>query len=357
MESDDLTFVKDEILRFCKNQEIKRAIMDSVGLLKLGNYDEIKSKIDSAMKAGADTDIGHEYKKDVIARYNEAARHTVTTGWDVIDDLMDGGLAPGELGVVMAPAGIGKSWMLINIGANAIKQNKTVIHYTLELNENYVGQRYDSVITGIAAQNLKNYTDDIEEKLKDISGELIIKYYPTKSVGVMGIKAHVEKTIMLGNKPDLIVVDYADLLKVSSKDKHEALEELYEDLRGMAGEYGVPVWTATQANRSALEDDIIEADKIASSYGKVMVSDFLMSLSRKVEDKLSGTGRGHVIKNRFGPDGITLPSKINTNNGQFNFFEPQTTQGRQTTQTMKTGDTLVKKNLAQKFKDLGGSLG
>ena len=357
MESDDLTFVKDEILKFCKNQEIKRAIMDSVGLLKMGSYDEIKSKIDSAMKAGADTDIGHEYKKDVVARYNEAARHTVTTGWDVIDDLMDGGLAPGELGVVMAPAGIGKSWMLINIGANAIKQNKTVIHYTLELNENYVGQRYDSVITGIAAQNLKNYTDDIEEKLKDINGELIIKYYPTKSVGVMGIKAHIEKTIMLGNKPDLIVVDYADLLKVSSKDKHEALEELYEDLRGMAGEYDVPVWTATQANRSALEDDIIEADKIASSYGKVMVSDFLMSLSRKVEDKLSGTGRGHVIKNRFGPDGITLPSKINTNNGQFNFFEPQTTQGRQTTQTMKTGDTLIKKNLAQKFKDLGGSLG
>ena len=357
MESDDLTFVKDEILKFCKNLEIKRAIMDSVGLLKMGSYDEIKSKIDSAMKAGADTDIGHEYKKDVVARYNEAARHTVTTGWDVIDDLMDGGLAPGELGVVMAPAGIGKSWMLINIGANAIKQNKTVIHYTLELNENYVGQRYDSVITGIAAQNLKNYTDDIEEKLKDINGELIIKYYPTKSVGVMGIKAHIEKTIMLGNKPDLIVVDYADLLKVSSKDKHEALEELYEDLRGMAGEYDVPVWTATQANRSALEDDIIEADKIASSYGKVMVSDFLMSLSRKVEDKLSGTGRGHVIKNRFGPDGITLPSKINTNNGQFNFFEPQSNQGRQTTQTMKTGDTLIKKNLAQKFKDLGGSLG
>lgn len=357
MESDDLTFVKDEILRFCKNQEIKRAIMDSVNLLKMGNYDEIKTKIDSAMKAGADTDVGHEYKKEVQLRYTEAARHTVTTGWDVIDDLMDGGLAPGELGVVMAPAGIGKSWMLINIGANAIKQNKTVIHYTLELNENYVGQRYDSVITGIAAQNLKNYTEDIEEKLKNISGELIIKYYPTKSVGVMGIKAHIEKTIMLGNTPDLIVVDYADLLKVSSKDKHEALEELYEDLRGMAGEYGVPVWTATQANRSALEDDIIEADKIASSYGKVMVSDFLMSLSRKVEDKLSGTGRGHVIKNRFGPDGITLPSKINTNNGQFNFFEPQTTQGKQTTQTMKTGETLVKKNLAQKFKDLGGSLG
>lgn len=358
MESDDLEFVKNEILKFCKNQEIKRAIMDSVGLLKLGSYDEIKSKMDSAMKAGADTDIGHEYKKDVVTRYTESARHTISTGWDVIDDLMDGGLAPGELGVVMAPAGIGKSWMLINIGANAIKQGKTVIHYTLELNDNYVGQRYDSVVTGIAAQNLKNHTDDIEEKLETLAGELIIKYYPTKSTGVMGIKAHIEKTIMLGNTPDLIVIDYGDLLKVNTKkDKHEALEELYEEMRGMAGEYEIPVWTASQAGRSALEDDIIEADKIASSYGKVMVADFLMSLSRKVEDKLSGTGRGHVIKNRFGPDGITLPSKINTNNGQFNFFEPQTTQGRQTTQTMKTGETLVKKNLAQKFKDLGGSLG
>ena len=358
MESDDLSFVKDEILRFCKNQEIKRAIMDSVNLLKMGNYDEIKSKIDSAMKAGADTDIGHEYKKEVITRYTESARDTIPSGWDVIDDLMDGGLGKGELGVVMAPAGIGKSWMLINIGANAVKQGKTVIHYTLELNDNYVGQRYDSVITGIAAQNLKNYTDDIEEKLETLAGELIIKYYPTKSTGIMGIKAHIEKTIMLGNNPDLVIVDYGDLLKINTKkDKHEALEELYEEMRGMAGEYEIPVWTASQAGRAALENDIIEADKIASSYGKVMVADFLMSLARKVEDKLSGTGRGHVIKNRFGPDGITLPSKINTNNGQFQFFEPQTAQGKQTTETMKTGENILKQNLAQKFKDLGGSLG
>ena len=358
MESDDLTFVKDEILKFCKNQEIKQAIMDSVSLLKHGNFDEIKTKIDSAMKAGADTNIGLEYVTDVAARYNEAARHTITTGWDVIDDLMDGGLAPGELGVVMAPAGIGKSWLLINIGANAVKDGKTVIHYTLELNENYVGQRYDSVFTGIPAQNLKNYREDIESKMLTLKGDLIVKYFPTKSVGVMGLKAHIEKTIMLGKKPDLVIVDYGDLLKVNiKKDKHEALEDLYEELRGMAGEYEIPVWTASQAGRSALEDDIIEADKIASSYGKVMVADFLMSLSRKVEDKMSGTGRGHVIKNRFGPDGITLPSKINTNNGQFQFFEPQTQQGKQTTQIMKTGENMVKKNLAQKFKDLGGTLG
>lgn len=358
MESEDLQFVKQEILKFCKNQELKRAIEDSVSLLASGKYEEIKTKIDTAMKAGADTDIGLDYKKDVAIRYNEAARDTITTGWDVIDDLMDGGLAQGELGVVMAPAGIGKSWMLINIGANALRAGKTVVHYTLELNQDYVGQRYDSVVTGISAQNLKHHQDDIQDKMDKLPGELIIRYFPTKSVGVMGLKAHLEKTIMLGTHPDLVIVDYGDLLKINTKkDKHEALEELYEELRGMAGEYEIPVWTASQAGRSALEEDIIEADKIASSYGKVMVADFLMSLSRKVEDKLSGTGRGHVIKNRFGPDGITLPSKINTNNGQFQFYEPQTTQGKQTTQTMKTGENLMKKSLAQKFKDLGGTLG
>ena len=358
MESDDLSFVKDEILKFCKNQEIKRAIMDSVGLLKMGNYDEIKNKIDGAMKAGADTNIGLDYKANISSRYAEASRHTITTGWDVVDDLMDGGLAPGELGVVMAPAGIGKSWMLINIGANAMRAGHTVIHYTLELNENYVGQRYDSVLTGINAQTLKHHQDTVQEKMNSLRGDLIVKYFPTKSVGVMGLKAHLEKTIMLGKTPALVIVDYGDLLKINAKkDKHEALEELYEELRGMAGEYDIPVWTASQAGRSALEEDVIEADKIASSYGKVMVADFLMSLSRKVEDKMSGTGRGHVIKNRFGPDGITLPSKINTNNGQFQFFEPQTTQGKQTTQVMKTGENLIKKNLAQKFKDLGGTLG
>jgi len=358
MESDDLSFVKDEILKFCKNQEMKRAIMESVTLLKHGNYDEIKSKMDLALKAGADTNIGLEYKKDIARRYNQAARHCIGTGWDVIDDLMDGGLAKGELGVVMAPAGIGKSWLLINIGANAMKSGKTVLHYTLELNEDYVGQRYDSVIMGINAQNLKNYQDEIQERMGTLKGDLIVKYYPTKSVGVIGLKAHLEKTIMLGQKPDLVLVDYGDLLKINTKkDKHEALEELYEDLRGMAGEYEIPVWTASQAGRSALEEDIIEADKIASSYGKVMVADFLMSLSRKVEDKMSGTGRGHVIKNRFGPDGVTLPCKINTNNGQFQFFEPQTAQGKETTKTMKTGENIMKQNLAQKFKDMKSSLG
>ena len=350
-ESSDLEYIKDQALDFCKNQEIKKAILSSVELLKNGQYEEIKATVDNALKAGADKDIGHEYMTSIEERYTEAVRHVQPTPWEVINELTDGGLGKGELGVMVAPAGIGKSWALMNVGADAVKKGKTVLHYTLELNEAYVGLRYDSVITGIANQNLKHYQEDIKEQLSKLKGELIIKHYPTKSVSVMGIRGHVEKCIMQGKKPDVIIVDYADLLRGHGQEKRHELEGIYEDLRGMAGEYEIPVWTASQANRSALEEDVIDASKVSESYGKVMVADFVLSLSRKVQDKLAGTGRWHVIKNRFGPDGITLPSKMNTSNGQFNIYTDTSIQGQNTQKQMDNGNEMARQMLARKYQE------
>ena len=351
-ESTDLDYIKDQALDFCKNQEIKRAILASVELLKNGDYEGIKAKVDGALKAGADKDIGHDYMTSIEERYTDAVRDVQATPWEVINELTDGGLGRGELGVMVAPAGIGKSWALMNVGADAVKKGKTVLHYTLELNEAYVGLRYDSVITGIANQNLKHYQEDIKEQLSKLNGELIIKHYPTKTISVMGLRSHVEKCIMQGKKPDVIIVDYADLLRGHGQEKRHELEGIYEDLRGMAGEYEIPVWTASQANRSALEEDIIDASKISESYGKVMVADFVLSLSRKVQDKLSGTGRWHVIKNRFGPDGITLPSKMNTSNGQFHIYAETSVGGKETQKQMDGGNELTRKLLARKFKEI-----
>ncbi len=355
VESNDLAFIKEQVVDFCKNQEIKKAILASVDLLKNGKYDDIKAKIDHAMKAGADKDIGHEYNDSIADRYTDAVRHVRPTPWDIINELTDGGLGKGELGVFVAPAGIGKSWGLINIGANAVKKGLTVLHYTLELNEAYVGLRYDSVITGIAAQNLKHYQDDVTETVQKLPGRLIIKYYPTKTCSVTGLRAHIEKCILQDRKPDIVIVDYADLLRGHGQEKRHELEGIYEDLRGLAGEYDVPVWTASQANRSALEMDVIEADKISESYGKVMVADFIISLSRKVQDKLAGTGRWHVIKNRFGPDGITLPSKMNTSNGQINIYSETTQAGKETTKQMQTGEELTRQLLARKYSEVSGN--
>tara|TARA_R100001509_G_scaffold18619_2_gene9285 strand:- start:7629 stop:8978 length:1350 start_codon:yes stop_codon:yes gene_type:complete len=354
LESDDLEFVKEKTLMFCKNQKLKKAIIRSVDLLKDNDFESIKTVIDESLKAGSDRDVGHEYLEEIDLRYEESVRNVVTTGWEVIDDLADGGLGKGELGVMVAPAGIGKSWALVNIGANAVKAGLKVIHYTLELNEHYVGLRYDSVFTGIAAQDLKYNIDDVKKRLTNVEGNLIVKYYPTKGASVNSISAHIEKCMVQGFKPDMVIVDYADLLRGSGKSRelrHE-LGNLYEDLRGIAGEHEIPVWTASQANRSALEEDVIGAEKIAESYAKIMTADFVISLSRKIEDKIAGTGRWHVIKNRFGPDGITLPSKMNASNGQIDIYESDSIQGQETRKDMNNHSEYLRKMMANKYKEL-----
>jgi len=335
---------------------MKVAIIESVDLLKSGKYDLIKKKVDNALKAGTDKDIGHDYIIDVAARYEEGARTCVSTGWNVIDDITNGGLAEGELGVIIAPAGGGKSWGLVSLAANAVKAGKRVIYYTLELNQFYVARRFDAFFTKIAFQNLgeEHAQEKIRDTMETIKGDLIVKYYPTKTASITTVSSHIEKCISQGKKPDLVIVDYADLIRPSKAgDKRLELNDIYEDLRGIGGTYGIPIWTASQANRSALEDDVIEGGKVSESYNKIMIADFIMSLSRKLNDKVGGTGRWHIIKNRFGPDGMTFPSKINTMTGHIEIYEPSSDMGQSVTTSMK-GEVNVKKALSQKFKELEG---
>ena len=166
-ESPDLEFVQEKTLEFCKNQVIKSAIMQSVELLDTQKYDEIKGVIDNAMKAGVERDIGHEYMTGFEERMSSSTRNTVATKWDSVNELMDGGLAGGELGVIVAPAGIGKSWTLQAIGADAVRQGKTVIHYTLELNAQYVGLRYDTIVSGQPTANLQYHKEEVLKKINN----------------------------------------------------------------------------------------------------------------------------------------------------------------------------------------------
>ncbi len=354
----DLDFVKDKSLEFFKNQALKGAILQSVEILETqGDYEQIKKIVDDAMKAGTERNVGHDYIKDFEERYSEMARSTIETPWEVINDLTQGGIAAGELGVVVAPAGIGKSWVLSAIGANAIKKNLNVIHYSLELNEAYVGLRYDSIFTGIQNQNLKYHKEEIEKKISTLEGELTIKCYPTKSASVNTFSAHLQRMKTLGIPIDMIVVDYADIMKDTSnaREVRHSLGNIYEDLRGLAGEFEVPIWTASQANRSALDEDVIEAGKVSESYQKIMTADFVMSLSRKVEDKIGNTGRFHVIKNRFGPDGMTFPAKIDTNTGKMEIYEAQSVGGKEQQKKINNRDNLMKQMLSSRYDDLMGN--
>ena len=352
--STDLQQVKDLSLKFCVNQEFVAALNDGVNLVQKGDYDGMRGRLDKAMKAGIKKDLGQKYKEALDLRMDESARRTIPTPWDVINDITDGGSSSGDLFVIVAPPGVGKTWGLVNVGAHALSLGKTVIHYSMELQESYVGRRYDAKLSGISAQNLKYHKDDIQSAIDAISGNLIIKYYPPKNASIQTLRSHIQSCILQGYKPDLVIVDYADLIKPMTgfKEIRHQLENIYEDLRSLAGEFGIPFWTASQANRSSADSEIIGGDKIAEAYSKLMVADFVISLSRRAQDKIGSSGRWHIIKNRFGPDGITFPSKMNTSTGLIQLFEESTPQGKQAKEDMKGGDITMRRILGQKYKDM-----
>lgn len=351
----DFDYIKKEFSDFCRNQNLKRVIMESVDLLKAGEYDAIQSKVEGAMKVGIESELGHDYLEDFEERTNIEKRSTVGTGFELLDDIMDGGLGPGELGVVVAPSGAGKSWVLCKLGTEAIKQGYSVVHYTLELNESYVGLRYDTILSEIPSTELKENEEKIYNIVKDIPGRLLIKYFPPKGITYKKIEHHIEKMIAAGNKPDLIIIDYADLLLSHTQSADSTYREqggIYVELRGLSGEYKIPIWTASQASRGAINEEVIEADKIADSYAKVMHADFILSLSRMSNDKLSNTARFHIMKNRFGVDGITFPSKMDTNIGKIQMFDGNSSDGIMTQKEARKGEYSEKKMLHKKYTEL-----
>ena len=179
----------------------------------------------------------------------------------------------------------------------------------------------------------------------------MIKNYPNRGASVKTMKSHIDKLRAQGFIPHLIIVDYADLLKpVNKRDGlYAELGGVYEELRGMGGEIGVPIWTASQTNRGALEDEVIHADSIADSYAKVMTADFIMSVSRKDKDKLANTARVHVMKNRFGPDGLTFPTKMDTMKGEIEIYDAQSSNGIMASKESNNGVQIEKKLLHKKY--------
>ena len=302
-------YVKDKSLDFCRKQVLKGAMMQSIKLIKSSSFDEIEKVIQDALKLGTDNNFGHNYHLDALQRFEYANRSPISTGWPRMDEIINGGLGKSELGVVIAPTGAGKSMVLVHLAAQALREGKTVVYYTLELKDIDVGSRFDSCLSGIPLNDLKSRKDEVLSHIETVDGSLIIKEYPTKSASVQTIKNHIEKLKKRGIYPDIILCDYADLLRPvrNSSEKRHELEEIYEGMRALAQIYDIPVWTASQTNRSGLNAEVITMESISEAFNKCFVADFIFSLSRTVQDKQSNKGRMFVAKNRNGPDGLVFP--------------------------------------------------
>lgn len=319
------SYIKDVSLDFCRKQKLKEALIKSVDLIKRSSFEEVSKIINTAIKLGSDNNFGYDYLLDFEKRFEIKERGPVTTGWAEVDSLFKGGLGKGELGVCIAPTGAGKSMALVHLGAEALKSGKNVIHYTLELADTVVAGRYDSCITGVDLSNLTSFKEKIYEEIQEVEGKLVVKEYPTRSASVETLKAHLEKMKLRGFEPDLIIVDYGDLLRPISSGKDEKrhqLETIYEEMRGIAQLYGCPVWTASQTNRSGLNAEVITMEAISEAFNKCFVADFIFTVSRTIEDKSTNSGRIFIAKNRNGPDGLVYPIFMDTSNVKIKVLPP-----------------------------------
>ena len=315
---EDEKYIKDEAVKFCKDGEMARAIIESAKILqeKKGDskYEEIRVLMDRAMKAGTENNYGTDYEKDFEARYLPELRSPITTGWDEIDKVTKGGYGKGELVVYLAPTGIGKSFILAHHAVVGLNLGKKVIYYSLELSEGDVALRCDAGISGISLDELDSRKSEVFEKVKKVPGKLIIKQYPTNAASISTIKSHIDKARIVNNfEPDIILVDYGDLLKGSSNpDEYRLnLQKIFENLRGIAIEYDCVVITATQTNRSGSVAEVVTTNLISEAFNKCFVADFIFGFSRSVKEKIENKGKLFVAKNRKGGDGLLFPCEVN----------------------------------------------
>jgi replicative DNA helicase len=355
---EDLKYVQEEFTNFCRNQQLKKALMSSVDLLKGGDFESIRMLVDNALKAGQDKNIGHEYIKDIEERYRANSRITIPTPWPKIDKLLQGGLGNGDFGLIFGNPGGGKSWSLVALGGHAVKMGYNVIHYTLELGEEYVGKRYDAFFTKVPVNQDSILKDRAHEVVPELTGNLVIKEFPTGRATMSTIESHISKVEGMGMKPDLVIIDYVDLLssRKKNRERKEEIDDIYGSTKGLARELDIPIWSVSQVNRAGSNDDIIEGDKAAGSYDKLMITDFCMSLSRKKEDKVKGTGRFHIMKNRYGTDGLTFAVKADTSTGHFevhhyntDFEEENLAPNLQSNRFDVDTDSYEKRSLSGKF--------
>lgn len=336
----DGDWVREKIREFAQYQEMRNAILDGAKLLQndtdSSTYDKIVRKIQKATDIGASRDQGMNLKDHglSIPKYLKADSpfadsRRVGTGIYRLDKLMMGGLGPGEVGVVMGKTGAGKSMILTSFTGEAVRKGSTVFYYTLELNATDVLVRLCANLSKIAINTilsdnpLPQQFEDAIQKFSASANNVYVKYFTVRSVGVLGLRSHISYlSSTTGATPNLIVVDYADLLKTednsfNSAEKSEILGRLYEDLRALADQFRCPVWTASQTTRggwkSAEEGGLIDISEVAESAKKMHAADAVLTFSHTQQEQVKDkTTKLYVAKMRRAESGAVILCKFDT---------------------------------------------
>lgn len=300
----DEEFVSSEVIDFIKQQELRKAMQKATNLIKERDFDGAQSVMTDAFRIGTEVeDLGIDFFKDysdilLSDLLNEDSSRRIATLIPEVDDILGGGIYPGELNVLLGPPKRGKSIWLLNMANAALYQGKKVLYISLELYGNKITARGVTRLSGIPTRDLYNNFDEVRKKLdsfhKKYNSELIIKHWPTGFPTTHTFSNYLN-TLITARKfhPDLLIVDYLDIMRptLSKKDEYEDQGQIAVDLRGLACEFDLCLWTASQGTRSSYTKEVLDPTDLADSWKKAMAVDVLIGLMQSEEESNQNKAR------------------------------------------------------------------
>ena len=299
----------DEFETFCRHKALEKAIIESADLLEKSEYGTVEDKIKEAVRIGLTKDLGTDYFEDPRARLMKLkdSNGQVSTGWKSLDKKLYGGFNRGELNIFAGSSGAGKSLFLQNIAMNFLELGQNVIYFTFELSEELSAMRVDSMTTGVPTNEIFKKIDEVELAVKlkrqKQGGSFQIKYMPSGS-NTNDIRSYVKEfTIQKGVAPDVVLVDYLDLMfpvnkKISPADMFIKDKFVSEELRNFAVEQQIVLVTASQLNRGAIEEVEYDQSHIAGGISKINTADNLIGIFTSRAMRERGRYQIQLIKTR-----------------------------------------------------------
>jgi replicative DNA helicase len=309
------TFVQEKALKFCKQQELQKAMDRAQKIINEGDfesYDKVEGLVREALQVGErDTGITDIFSNlDTVL--DDDFRHPIPMGIPGIDKLLKGGLAKGEIGVILAPTGVGKTTILTKIANTAFNLGYNVIQIFFEDNPKIVQRKHFTLWTGIEPDNLVQHKEEVIGKINEIhetmKNELILKKLPSDSMTMMQIKNQLRKLIADGTKLDLVLLDYIDCVvpESSSKDEWKAEGSVMRHFEAMCHELNLVGWTATQGNRSSISAEVVTTDQMGGSIKKAQVGHVIISVAKTLQQKEMNLATIAITKSRIGKDGVVF---------------------------------------------------
>jgi replicative DNA helicase len=318
----DTLYVQETAMKFCKRQELKKAVKEIDTIItngKLDEYDDCETILRKALDKGDNKDDSVEIFENIDNVLEDDYRNPIPTGISGLDTIMGGGLSKGELAVILAAFGIGKTTMFTKLANHAYNEGYNVLQIFFEDMPKVIQRKHIACWTGINLSELGERKEEVKEVLEQVKqskGKLKLKKFPSSDTTITTIKQYIRKQIASGFKPDIILLDYIDCVQPSKKvdDVNVGEGQVMREFESMLAEFEMAGWTAVQGNRSAISSTIVESDQMGGSIKKGQIGHFIVSIAKSLEQKENGTANMAILKSRFGKDGLVFEDIV-FNNG------------------------------------------